>query len=290
MIMLNHSLRIFLCVAEKESVTEAARELYISQPAVSKAIKNVEDELGVRLFYRNRRKGLILTDVGREILSLARQMADMENRMYQAAFRSNNCMSGTVRIASMPILTSVILSRAFRTFKTRYPHVAIELIEGSSTEIRAAIEDRRVDMALVSGPFGPLDHETLFQDRMVAVSREPLADESSVDVNVHPERYIYCRAGQETVLELLRSHNVNMAESLVVEQAETVIRLAEAQNGIGIVSKLVLDYTEHDLIPYPVTPDLRIDVGLAALDLQDMTPVARALKDIIVDVVRDLGL
>lgn len=110
MIMLNHNLRIFIRVAEKGSITETANELYISQPAVSKAIKILEDELNLKLFHRDKRKGLILTDIGHEILILARQMEKTENRMYQAAFRSNNFIGGKVRIASMPILTSVILS------------------------------------------------------------------------------------------------------------------------------------------------------------------------------------
>ena len=116
MIMLNHNLRIFIRVAEKGSITETANELYISQPAVSKAIKILEDELNLKLFHRDKRKGLILTDIGHEILILARQMEKTENRMYQAAFRSNNFIGGKVRIASMPILTSVILSEVFYRF------------------------------------------------------------------------------------------------------------------------------------------------------------------------------
>lgn len=116
MIMLNHNLRIFIRVAEKGSITETANELYISQPAVSKAIKILEDELNLKLFHRDKRKGLILTDIGHEILILARQMEKTENRMYQAAFRSNNFIGGKVRIASMPILTSVILSEVFIAF------------------------------------------------------------------------------------------------------------------------------------------------------------------------------
>lgn len=71
MIMLNHNLRIFIRVAEKGSITETANELYISQPAVSKAIKILEDELNLKLFHRDKRKGLILTDIGHEILFIA---------------------------------------------------------------------------------------------------------------------------------------------------------------------------------------------------------------------------
>lgn len=288
MIMLNHNLHIFLSVAEKGSITETANELYISQPAVSKAIKNLEEELNLKLFHRDKRKGLLLTDIGQEVLLLARQMADLENRMYQTAFRSNNFIGGKVKIASMPILTSVILSKVFYTFRKQYPYVTVELIEGSSMEIRRAIEEHQVDFALLSGPFGSLDHEVLFQDRMIAVSREPLIGESEVDLNIHPERFIFCKAGQETTMEILRANNVNTAKSFLVEQAETVIRLADAKNGIGIISQLVLDYTENHLIRYPIKPEVLIDIGLAANDLKDLTPVALTLKQMIIETTKEL--
>lgn len=289
MIMLNHNLHIFLSVAEKGSITATANELYISQPAVSKAIKNLEDELNLKLFYRDKRKGLLLTDVGKEILLIARQMADLENRMYQTAFRSNNFIGGKVKIASMPILTSVILSKAFYTFRKQYPSVTVELMEGSSMEIRKAIEEHHVDFALLSGPFGSLDYEILFQDCMIAVSREPLVGEQKVDLNKHPERFIFCKAGYETTMEILRANNINMAKSFLVEQADTVIRLADTRNGIGIVSKLVTDYTENHLIRYPIKPEIPIDIGLAANNLKDLTPVAQELKRLIIESVHNIS-
>lgn len=85
--------------------------LYVIQPAISRAIKALEDELKAKLFLRDKRNGLILTDVGEKILLLARQMVDMENRIYQTGYSNNNFLGSKARIASMPILTSVILSK-----------------------------------------------------------------------------------------------------------------------------------------------------------------------------------
>ncbi|MDO4556643.1 MAG: LysR family transcriptional regulator, partial [Lachnospiraceae bacterium] len=127
MIMMNNNLRIFIQVAEKGSFTATANELFISQPAISRAIRSLEDELKLKLFYRDKRNGLILTDAGNKILIQARQMADIENRIYQTAFRENNFLGGKVRIASMPIITSVILSKVFYNFRQKYPFVTLEL-------------------------------------------------------------------------------------------------------------------------------------------------------------------
>lgn len=62
MVIISNNLRIFLRVAEKGNITKIAGELYVSQPAVSKAIKNLEEKLQLKLFHRDKHRGLILTD------------------------------------------------------------------------------------------------------------------------------------------------------------------------------------------------------------------------------------
>lgn len=176
----------------------------------------MEDELNLKLFHRDKRKGLILTDIGHEILILARQMEKTENRMYQAAFRSNNFIGGKVRIASMPILTSVILSEVFYRFHKLYPYVSIELIEGSSMDIRKAIEEHQVDLGIFSAPFDTLDYQLLFTDRMIAVGTSEMLTDPVLDLNIEPERFIFCQAGHETAMELLKAKNVKISQSFIV--------------------------------------------------------------------------
>lgn len=283
MIMINHNLRIFLAVAEKGSITEVANELYISQPAVSKAIKLIEKELNVKLFFRDKRKGLILTDAGHEILNLARQMANIENRIYQSAFRANNFIGGKVRIASMPIITSVVLAPVLFEFRKKYPDVSIELLELSSRESRRAIEEHRVDFAVISAPFGDLDYQVIMKDRMVAVSKDILNQKDSVDLSIRPEKFIFCRAGHETAMEMLKTKKINISAGFLVEQAETILSLVENRNGIGVVSELVLDHTRNNLHRYPTKPKIEYDIGIVSNDLTDLTLVATALKEMIVD-------
>lgn len=281
MIMINHNLRIFISVAEKGSFTAAADELFITQPAVSRAIKALEDELNLKLFYRDKRKGLILTDAGQKILVLARQMLDMENRIYQTAFRENNFLGGKVRIASMPILTSVILSKVFYAFQNKYPYVTLELIEGSTPEIRKAVEEHQVDFGLTASPFGELDSYKILKDRMVAISREPVSSDVPIDLSNAESKYILCRAGYETVIEELQEDKIKLPGSFVVQQAEAVINFVEQKNGIGIISEFVLNATPNSLIRLPITPSVEMDFGLIANDLNDLTPVATALINMV---------
>lgn len=283
MIMSNNNLRVFIQVAEKGSFTATADELYISQPAISRSIKTLENELKVKLFFRDKKNGLILTDAGEKILLIARQMADMENRIYQTAFRENNFLGGKVRIASMPILTSVILSKVFYQFQQKYPYVTLELVEGSSSEIRTAVEEHKVDFGFTSSPFGTLDNLVLLNDRMVAINKEDFKTEHAINLYDDSERYIFCHAGHETVLDELKTQRVKLEHSFTVQQAETVINLVKENNGIGILSELVLNATPNSLKRHPVEPSVQMDIGLVANDLSDLTPVATALIRMIQD-------
>lgn len=98
-----NSLHIFVKVAETLNMTEAANELYISQPAVSKAIKSMETSLGVKLLIRDKQNKIKLTDAGKEIVVLARQMIVIENKIYQVADQENHLLRGKLRLArSLP--------------------------------------------------------------------------------------------------------------------------------------------------------------------------------------------
>ena len=129
--MISYSLRIFLQVAEVGSVTKTANALYVSQPAVTKAIRKLETELNLKLFHHDRRRNrLILTDAGEKIFLLAKQMENLEEQIYQTAFSENNFLGGKLRIASVPIATTLILSKALRRYRDKYPAVTVELNEG----------------------------------------------------------------------------------------------------------------------------------------------------------------
>ena len=88
--MLNSNLKMFLSVIQYGGITEAANKKFISQPAVSQSIKNLEKTLNVKLFHRDKRNGLALTDVGEKIRLLALQMQHLEDQIYQTAYLENS--------------------------------------------------------------------------------------------------------------------------------------------------------------------------------------------------------
>ena len=287
--MLTHNLRIFLEVANRQSITETANARYISQPAVSKAIQLLEKELSLKLFHRDKKNGMIPTEAGKKILLLARQMEDLENRIYQTAFRENNFIGGNLRIASVPVTTTVLLSKVLRQYREAYPYVAVEIKEGSPLAVRKMVEEHAVDFAVTYAPFGSLDAEVLIKDEMVGIL-PPDSDTEIMEIGKETDHIILCRAGMETVMERLPSgQRIDFSRSLLVQNAETVVRMVEEGNGMGLISQFTLSSVSHKLRICPVVPAMDTEIGIIAQGLDDLTPVAQEFVRMIRELCTEIG-
>ena len=268
--MISYSLRIFLSVAQKGGITKTANELFISQPAVSKTIKSLEQKLHVKLFHRDKRRGLILTDAGEKILLLARRMENLEEEIYQTAFLQNNLLGGKLRVGAVPIATTLILSKVLRRYREKYPAVTVELHEGTPVDLQKLLESYAADLAITYSPFGTLDAQILFEDEMVAIL-PPSAEKNFVALKDGVENLIFCRAGFEVVQ---KNFNVNADKNFVVQNAATAVKFVEDGNGVGVMSKLVLSATGGRVKICPVVPSIKTQLGLAACDLKNLSPLA----------------
>ncbi|MDR2354920.1 MAG: LysR family transcriptional regulator [Clostridiales Family XIII bacterium] len=280
MVISSNAWKVFISVAEKRSVTDAANELFISQPAVSKAIKNIEDELKVKLFHRDKRNGLLITDVGEKILLLARQMMDVEHKIYQAAFQENNFLVGRIRIASIPITCNTILSKAIAVFQNKYPLVKVELFEGGAKEVKKCVEEHVVDFGIGIGPFDDLEHQVLVQDKMLCISNTER--ETMLDLKEEKGKVILCKTGQEAAIERLqKDYNMQSNDWFIVSNAETVVGMATQGVGVGVISEYVLSTVPHSLFTSPVVPAIEMEIALFAYSFDELTPVASEFISII---------
>ena len=285
MVMSVNNLKIFISVADEKSITETAKNLYISQPAVSKAIKNLEDELSVKLFLRDKRNGLIITDVGEKILLLARQMVNLENKIYQTAFRDNNFLGSKVKIGSIPIASSVILSKAISIFKQKYPFVSIDLLEGSSNEVQKMIEEHVVDFGIAVSPFNDLEYQVLVKDKMVGIISEKTEAVDCIDLREEQSNLIFCKSGQEAAINQLRKDlRIRFNDSLIVQNAETVVNMVKNGIGKGVISEFVLSSVPNDLTTCTIYPPIKIEIGLIAHSFDDLSPVASEFVRVIYSV------
>lgn len=285
--MLNRNLELFIKVAEYGSITKAAKALYITQPAISNALAKLEGELGVKLFFRDKRNGLLLTEVGKQILLLSRQMEGIDNRIYQTAYQEKHLLRGRLRIAVLTSLVSTILSKALKKYRNLYPDIDIELKEGTPNDIFTMVEEHSVDFAVSCSPFGKFDSIALRHDRMMAMFPPEYPAGYDVDLRSPRNILILNQPAYETILDHRKEKEaIKIEKVLLVQNAETAVHMVKEGIGVGILSEYTLDTLAPGWAQYRVLPEIRFDIGLFANDLQDLTPSASAFVKIIQETAR----
>lgn len=278
MIMLNNNLHVFIAAAELKSLTKTANKLYISQPAVSHAIKKLEEELGVKLFVRNKRSALTLTDAGKDILALAYQMVDLENRLYQRAYEENHLTGGIVRIATVPLSTSLILARVLPIFKKQFPDVQVELLEGNPSEVKTMVLNYQADIGISTSPYMGLENKLLMKDRMVSIHRD---GPTKIDLRKKNSDLILCRVAYESIREQLSGHRIDLSDSVIFDAASTQINMVEGGNGAGVISELMLSTIPNELVRGPVLPEIEVNISLIAHNFNELPAAAKEMADMI---------
>lgn len=141
-------LAYFSEVAKHLSFSKAAAALYVSQPSISKAIKNLEMDLGVPLFYRST-KQLELTDAGKAVLTNAQNVLESFQNLKSELNDVMEIKKGEIRIGIPPIVGAAFYSKLIIQFKAMYPEIDIRLTEVGTKMIKQGIEEGSLDVGLV---------------------------------------------------------------------------------------------------------------------------------------------
>jgi DNA-binding transcriptional LysR family regulator len=176
-------LRAFIAVADESSVTKAATRLHISQPPLSRHIRQLEEELGLRLFVRHR-YGVTLTDAGRQLLKEARTLDAAASDFFATARRVTRDDAHTVRVGIGWGLWEPV-NRVRVELARRADHPTIEVIDlYCSEECSERLRNRSLDIVFSRPPFdtSALNVGPLYKERLLAVLREdhPLASRKTV--------------------------------------------------------------------------------------------------------------
>src|SRR3990172_11105781 len=192
-----HQVRYFLAVARVLNFTRAAEECHVAQPSLTRAIKQLEEELGGELFRRERNL-THLSDLGNRMLPMMQQCYDSA---LQAKSMAQSIKSGAVAPLSIGLSFSVNIALliAFLTELVRvFPGLELQFRRGGNVEIAEQLEKGEVEVA-VAGPLGEtwdrLDAWLLFTEPYrIAVGREhPLASRSSVKADELTKQRMLCR-------------------------------------------------------------------------------------------------
>ncbi|WP_207534234.1 LysR family transcriptional regulator [Desertivirga arenae] len=165
-------LKVFHTVATKLSFTKAALELFITQPAVTKHIRELEQQTGQRLFKRNG-NSVSLTAAGELLLRYAEKVFDIYSALDTELAQLNNTIGGTLRIGASTTIAQAVLPKLLALFKKSYPAVSFTFTEANTDAISHKIIDEKLDIGLVEGSshFPQLAYSNFIKDEIVLVAR-----------------------------------------------------------------------------------------------------------------------
>ena len=141
-------LRYFVAVAQEQNVTRAAARLHVSQPPLSRQIRDLEEELGVALFHHTA-KALRLTEAGRVFLTEAQAVLRRTDEAVQTVKAVASGQRGEIHIGYAPSLTVEVLPRALRIFQEANPGVRVQLHDLSTQEMLGGLRDGHLHVALL---------------------------------------------------------------------------------------------------------------------------------------------
>lgn len=270
-------LRAFVGVAEAGSVTDAAAQHGLTQSAVSHALASLERELGSRLVVRDR-AGCSLTELGARLLPDATEALRLADRIGEVAAAEGGLRQGRLRIGTIPSASSVLLP-LISQFRRSYPGVSVAVFEGADQEVSNWIEQRTVEVGVVTGSRPDLETVPLGEDEMLAVvpSGHQLASRESVAIpDFASEPFLLSAGGCEPIIRNLHDqHNVPLAPVSRVTEMRTLLAMVREGLGVSIIPALSLGNSHDGITAMPLRPRAPRSLLLAAKDA-DPGPAARA--------------
>src|SRR5205085_6646671 len=234
-----HYLRVFLTVAEYEHITRAAEELIISQPAVTKTIQHLEQEVGLELIERHGRR-IALTHAGQVLHNYARRVFALEREMEDALAALRDVDAGEITLAASTTTGVYLLPPIVARYRARYPHVNLHMTILNSSEIVEQTLNWNLDFGLVEGEAANLPAELKVEvfehDELVLVvaPRHPWRERQNLQPQELRDGELLLReqgSGIREVIEhALRLHNVQVRPLLTVPDNEAIKQMV--MNGV----------------------------------------------------------
>jgi LysR family nitrogen assimilation transcriptional regulator len=239
-------LRYFMQVADLRSFTKAAAALHIAQPAITRHVRLLEDELGVQLLYRHSR-GAEPTEAGRQLRMGAQAIFRLLEQTRADVIASSAVVSGSLRIGFPPSMGDLLLGDVIGTFRSRHPNVELSLQEGYSHAMRDALLGDRLDLAFITGQdVNPLLATTHLYDEQIWLM-EPLPADGK------PRRRKRYQLADVARRALIQPSRANTLRQMLDEQAarwKLTLNVVVEAEALHLIKDLVRRGVGSHLSPY----------------------------------------
>ena len=202
-------LKVFKKVAEKLSFTKAGKELFITQPAVTKHINALEQKCGIKLFVRKGNR-IELTKAGRILLKYAK---NIENIYSQLDFEMNalkQIQKGNLRIGTSSTITQYVLPQLMANFKSNFKDLSVTVINGNTEQIEKALNNNEIDIGIIEGQSkrSEFHYIEFLKDEIVLVanSLNPISKKGEITLNDLQNIPLILREEGSGTLEVIAHH------------------------------------------------------------------------------------
>ena len=223
-------LRYFVAVAETENVSRAALKLHVSQPGISRQIRDLEDEIGFLLFERNA-KSIKLTSAGKTFLTEARAVLQRADDAVKTARAIATGARGELHVGYAPSPTSRFLPPALRAFQAESPNVRVKLHDCSSEEMIASLREGKLQIAFMVRPTARMLRGVRFEE----VMRDPICVAVAPNHPLSRRRTVsLAEVAMEPLVTYSRVEYPDAYENLLVmfARVKSKPRIAEEHDGV----------------------------------------------------------
>lgn len=292
-------LKLFINIGETSNLTRAAEKIFLSLPAASARIKNLEDSLKVRLLIRQV-TGVKMTPAGEVLYKYAKSVFQQLESLHTELQPFSMGIKGKLRILANTSATYSFVTEALGDFLQENPDVDIELEEKITKDVLAAIRNGSGDLGIVSGhiDLSGLDYTPLFSDELVALVSldHELKDRDSVKFEELIDQYQFVGVNPDSVIQAFlesQAHQLGkrIHQRVSVGSFEVVARMVSANIGVAIMPLECASKLNH----IKNTKILRIsdewakrDRYICRLPGRDLPPYAEKFIESVVKVVRSM--
>ncbi len=238
-------LEFFVTVVEEGSFSKAALRVYRTQPAVSIAIRRLEEEIGAPLFERSQ-KTPVLTDAGELLYDYAKRILSLRDQTFNVVAELKSLRRGRVRIGANESTSLYLLPQLILEYRALHPDVMVEIFRQSSERLPREVLDRNVDFALMA--FEPVDGDLesfpVLRDELVLITHpeHSLAKLTSVTVEElgnEPFLAHNVKTGSRyKVMETFAQHHTPLNITLELATVETIKRFVQLKIGLAFVPRM----------------------------------------------------
>jgi len=293
-----HQLEVFLSVAELRSFTEAGRALNVSQPALSRTIRQIEDGVGARLFDRDTRN-VELTPAGRELAPIARRILGEFEGAFSELAQFVEGRSGRVTVAALPSIAAAILPATIERFRHGHPQVDFTIRDALSDVIVSAVDEGHADLGVTVRPpvSERLAYRPLLSDDFVLVCRadDPLAGDAAVPWSVFEGRAFIAMASSSSVRAMTDAAFLQAALAVKplyeCEHIATAGSLIAAGLGVAALPRLTLPligFARMSVRPLE-QPILSRSIGVVTRIGRSLSPAAQAFLTALIEDARHIS-